>query len=109
MALFTWLDVLGRTYAKTFTISKWEDMGQQVVFGRDLLHTTLPYIQFFYSTLNRHNTIHLLEDLLRLGPCFAHHMFRREQLQGWVAKLKTNPDYPESSFMRGFYGLKVRL
>ena len=104
--VFTYLDLLGSLWAKSFTR---EQVLNLVLRSKQLLSDLEAYLPAWELNINRHMMQHLVPAILEWGPPWMWSAFGFERPWGRMNKWLMNKTYPEASVQLAMRALQIAL
>lgn len=104
--IFTYLDLLGSLWAKSFTRQQVADLVQS---SKRLLADLEAYLPAYELNINRHMMQHLVPAIWEWGPPWVWSAFGFERLWGRMCEWLMNKTYPEASIHLGVRALQISL
>lgn len=104
--VFTYLDLLGSLWAKSFSRQQVADLVQS---SKRLLADLEAYLPAYELNINRHMMQHLVPAIWEWGPPWVWSAFGFERLWGRMCEWLMNKTYPEASIHLGVRALQISL
>lgn len=102
---FPYMDALGlASSVRKLSTADVDFLVNEIRFSMaNLEHNTPEY----FCNLNRHNMLHMVENIAKFGPSHAYSMFRREMLHGRLAAWKKQQTHPETTIMLSYRAMRI--